>query len=205
MAVNPLARGFPTQARLGGELYPLNWRFTDCLPIILAYEDENLTLGEQQEITLRRLYRRRPPQELTGAALVQATLFLDGGGSNSEEEQETDEEHPGDDLRLYSFSRDGGLIYSAFRGQYGIDLRQDELHWWAFLSLFHDLSPDCRFYQLLRLRRGWLEGTLSREEEQLFDDMGPSAKPPRQPGDREREAAANKFWAELEGGGASVR
>lgn len=192
---NPLSRPFPTQVRLAGRRYPIRWRFTDCLPIILAFEEEaELTPAEQQMILLRRFYPKLPPDLAQAAAL--AVRFLDGGSSTAADEDDP-EEQP---LRLYSFSRDGGLIYSAFRGQYGIDLRRDELHWWAFLALFHDLAPDCRFYQLLRLRRGYLGGTLSREEEQLFEDMGPEALPPAQPGDREREAAALQFLRELEGG-----
>lgn len=195
MSANPLARPFPTRVRLAGRLYPIRWRFTDCLPIIMAFEEESgLTLAEQQRVLLRRFYPQQPPDPSRATAL--AVQFLDGGGAAADEDGGP-EESP---LRLYSFSRDGGLIYSAFRGQYGIDLRRDELHWWAFLALFHDLAPDCRFYQLLRLRRGYLEGTLSREEEQLLEDMGPEALPPAQPGDREREAAARAFLAQLEGG-----
>lgn len=197
---NPLARTFPTQVRINGRECPIRWRFTDCIAIILAYEDEGLTWQEQQHILLSRFYPELPAD--VGKALELAFRFLDGGERSQETDDEPEEDTP---LRLYSFSRDGGLIYSAFRYQYGIDLQQDELHWWAFLALFQDLSADSRFYQLLRLRQGYLEGTLSREETALFESMGPSALPPEQPGDREREAAARRFLMELEGGGSVGR
>lgn len=189
---NPLGGPFPTALRLGGRRYPIRWRVQDCLPVILAYEDQALTPQERQAILLRRLYPELPPD--VGQALRMGVLFLDGGPQEPEPQPE---EQP---LRLYSFTRDGGLIYSAFRAQYGIDLQGDELHWWAFLALFRDLAPDCRFYQLLRLRRGWLEGTLTREEEQLLERMGPEALPPAQPGDREAEEHALEFLRLLEGG-----
>lgn len=195
---NPLLRSFPTRVRLDGAEYPLGWRFTDCIPVILAYEDESLTAPEQQEILYRRLFPKPPPEHLRAPALLLAIRFLDGGVSEQDEQEAEEPEE--DNLRLYSFTKDGGLIYSAFRGQYGIDLRQDELHWWAFLSLLTDLAPDCQFYQMLHLREGWLNGTLSREEEQLFARMGSQALPPPQPGDREREENARHFLDLLEGG-----
>jgi len=196
---NPLLRGFPTRVRLGGVEHPLGWRFSDCMPVILAYEDEELTSEEQQEILLRRLFPQPLPDRFREQALMLALRFLDGGeGSGEESEEDEPEEH----VRLYSFTRDGGLVYSAFCGQYGIDLARDELHWWAFLSLLNDLPPKCQFYQLLYLRDGYLRGTLSREEEQLLERMGESALPPSQPGDREREENARNFLNLLEGGGA---
>ena len=197
---NPLLRGFPTRVRLGGVEYPLGWRFTDCIPVILAYEDEALTAEEQQEVLFRRLFpgKNPPPDRLREQALTLALRLLDGG--EGEQEPETDGQE--DNLRLYSFTRDGGLVYSAFRGQYGIDLQRDELHWWSFLSLLGDLDPDCQFYLYLHLREGYLNGTLTREEEQLMARMGDQALPPPQPGDREREENARHFLNLLEGGGA---
>lgn len=200
MSANPLTRTFPTKVRIGGREYPIRWRFLDCIQIILAYEDNDLTREEQQYVLLRRFYQEVPSD--VGKALELALHFLDGGGQSAKPDDEPEESTP---LRLYSFDRDGGLIYSAFRHQYGIDLQKDELHWWAFLALFQDLSADSRFYQLLRLRQGYLEGTLSREETALFESMGPAALPPEQPGDREREAAARRFLMELEGGGSVGR
>lgn len=192
MSSNPfLLHSYPTKVRLHGEVYPLQWRVTDCVPAIMAFEDETLTAGEQQEILLRRLYGKRIPPDRE-AALRFAVRFLDGGEQTAEEERED-----GPPLRLYSFTRDGGMIYSAFRGQYGIDLQKDELHWWAFLALFHDLAADCRFYQILHYRKKWLEGTLSREEQQIFERMGPEAMPPEQPGDRERDEKARAFLRAL--------
>lgn len=193
---NPLLlRSYPTKVRLHGEVYPLRCTVMDCLPIIMAYEDEMLTAGEQQEITLQRLYGGNIPSDRE-AALRFAVAFLDGGGTGEAKSEEESHENESP-LRLYSFARDGGMIYSAFRGQYGIDLQKDELHWWAFLALFHDLSPDCRFYQILHYRKKWLEGTLSREEQQLFEQMGPEAMPPAQPGDKERDEKALAFLRAL--------
>ena len=193
MSAACLTRPFPTKARIGGQEWPIRWQFRHCLSVILAFEDEELTPAERNYILLHTLYPQIPPDEERGLEL--ALRFLDGG--EPEEQREPGEQPP---LRLYSFTRDGGLIYSAFRSQYGIDLQREELHWWAFLSLFQDLSADCLFYRLLHLRQGYLEGTLSREEEELLDRMGPSALPPRQPGDRAKEEAAKRFLTELEGG-----
>lgn len=186
---------FPTRVRLGGRLYPLRWRVSDCLPVIMAFENDRLTRSEQQEILLRRLYPELP-EDIAGAVRF-GVAFLNGEAAPVQAPAQQEPEQDGEPLRLYSFTKDGGLIYSAFRSQYGLDLQRDELHWWAFLALFHDLSPDCRFYQLVGLRRGYLRGALTPEEEALLEGMGEDALPPPQPGAQEREQAARQFLSEL--------
>lgn len=197
--MNPLAGHFPTLVKIGGRRYPLRWDFLSCAPIIMAYEDPDLTPGERQSILLSRLYKELPPDKAgQKKALSFGLYFLDGG----EEEQSREDPEEGEGLVLYSLTRDGSLIYSTIRSQYGVDLQGEQpVHWWAFLAMFRDLDPESRFCTILRLREKWLTGKLSREEAQLFDQMGASALPPPQPGDAEAEAYAQAFLDALEGGG----
>ncbi|MBV5322621.1 MAG: hypothetical protein JZU60_02150 [Ilumatobacteraceae bacterium] len=142
--------------------YPINSDYRTALAIILAFEDETLTGYEQQAILLSNLYDDIPSN--TQAAINQANKFLNGG--------KTSEDEPQSALRLYSFSKDAGYIFAAFRQTHGIDLQKADLHWWEFLTLFMDLGADTTFVNLIGLRKRIKTGTASKEERQAARDMG---------------------------------
>lgn len=60
--------------------------------------------------------------------------------------------------RAYDFERDEALIVSAFRTQYGIDLRRDSLHWWDFMALFGGLKHDLPICEIMGYRTMDLSG-----------------------------------------------
>ena len=75
-------------------------------------------------------------------------------------------------MRLYSFSKDAPLIYSAFRQTHGVDLEREDLHWWKFIALFMDLSGDTAFGNLINLRRRIKTGKATKEERQAAREIG---------------------------------
>lgn len=54
--------------------------------------------------------------------------------------------------RLTSFEQDAGLIRSAFRQVYGIDLFRDKLHWLEFSELLQNLPEGNRYAEVLGIR-----------------------------------------------------
>lgn len=54
--------------------------------------------------------------------------------------------------RAFDFYKDEEMICSAFRTQYGIDLRRDSLHWWDFLALFKGLKSDIPIVEIMGYR-----------------------------------------------------
>ena len=54
--------------------------------------------------------------------------------------------------KLFDFSYDSDLIYSAFLSQYNIDLIESSIHWWKFISLFKGLTSDNRICEVMHLR-----------------------------------------------------
>jgi len=53
---------------------------------------------------------------------------------------------------VLDFSFDGERIYAAFRQVYGVDLREEDLHWWKFMALLRCLPPECELMRVVRLR-----------------------------------------------------
>ena len=153
----------PTELEIAGQVYPVNSDFRDCLKIILAFEDPELTALEKQSIMLYNLYPELP--ENIEAAIAMGTWFLNGGSVSSED----DDEEP----RVFSFEKDSGFIFAAFQQTHRVDLEAvKDLHWWKFIALFMDLGADTTFCNLVSLRRKVKTGKATKEERAVAHDMG---------------------------------
>ncbi len=112
--------------------------------------DERLLPNEKLTVLVELMYPE--PPENTAAAVSQALKFLDMG-------EETD---GGKAARVFDFCKDARFIYTAFRFSFNIDLNSVEnLHWWAFKSMLSDLSGECFFNTLIRLRSRKAKGKLT--------------------------------------------
>lgn len=160
--MNPLIDKFPTKIKLDDEILSINTDFRNCLKIILAFEDENLTTEEKYYIMLMRLYGKIPNNQ--EEAIKKAILFLDCG----EDKSLKNEDKP----RLYSFSKDAKYIYSAIEmSSLGIDLENVEyLHWWKFYYKFFDIKEGTTFSNIISLRDKRNKGKLTKEEKKVFID-----------------------------------
>jgi hypothetical protein len=165
--MNILTDRLPRAIRIGEKVYPVNSDFRDCLRIILAFEDNDLTWVEKQIVMLTNLYAELPDEEHIEEALLKGVKFLNGG------EDDTGEQEKGSNLRLYSFSKDARYIFAAFQQTHGIDLQNTEyLHWWQFMTLFMDLGSETMFCNLIGLRKRVKTGKASKEEKQVAQEMG---------------------------------
>lgn len=153
----------PSAVEIDGREYPINTDFRQCLKVILAFEDDQLTGYEKQMVMLKNLFTEIP-EDIKEAAYL-ANKFLNGG----KDEKENQEEMP---LRLYSFSKDANFIFSAFKQTHNIDLTTEPLHWWKFLALFMDLGSDTTFCNLINLRKKIKTGIATKEEKMAAQEMG---------------------------------
>ncbi|MBR4874661.1 MAG: hypothetical protein IKU87_02435 [Clostridia bacterium] len=58
--------------------------------------------------------------------------------------------------RVISFSHDAPYIYSAFYGQYGIDLLSSNLHWFCFRALLDGLTDEHKLISIIGYRKAEL-------------------------------------------------
>lgn len=90
---------------------------------------------------------------------------------------------------VVDYELDSDLIYSAFLGQYGIDLMEVEhLHWHKFLALLSGLNDNTRLREVMgyrcyerstekeevwrdKLRRAWEIDRISMEEKEELDEF----------------------------------
>ncbi len=187
--MNVLLDKLPTVAEIDGEEYELNTDFRNCLNIILAFEDPELTLREKYAVMLELLYKDAP--ENTQKALELALLFLSCG--------EVDEEEPADTERVFSFEKDSRYIYSAVQQTHNVDLNNvGYLHWWKFCYMFNDLSENCFFTKLVDLRSRKNKGKLTKEEREYCTKIHKIIELPKVE-TQEEKIAKNKFMELLNG------
>lgn len=162
--INILFDPLPEAVEINGQAVPINTDFRDCLRIIMAFDDPDLTGVEQRAILLSNLYPQ--PVENAQQALEQGVKFLNGGEDQSAGDQ------AGAGIKLYSFRQDARYIFAAFRQTHGIDLEEvDHLHWWKFLALFMDLGSETTFCNLVSLRKRIKTGKASKEEKRIYQEM----------------------------------
>jgi hypothetical protein len=129
----------------------------------MAFEDPELAMMEKAMVLVGLLYVE--PQEL-GVNLQEAVEagveFLNG----------RDQSPSTSGYRLYSFEKDARAIMTGFRQTYQIDLATAELHWWDFISLMMDLSPDCSFTNMVSLRHRVKSGKATKHEKEVARNLG---------------------------------
>lgn len=158
--MNPLIDKLPTKIKVGNEIIDINADFRNCLEIILAYEDNDLTIEEQHWIMLKRLYKTMPKDIEKG--ITQGLKFLNCGEENTNAKEKA---------RVYSFKKDAKYIYPAVSQASKIDLETiDFFHWWKFYYYFLDISNDCTFSNIISFRQRKNKGQLNKEERKIYLD-----------------------------------
>lgn len=164
-----LTEQLPEAVLIDGVEYPINTDFRVAIKIIEAFESEELTGLEKNEIMLELLYgENNIPDNIIPEALEMALRFLDGDCDEAEKSPDEDDS-PGES-RLYSFTQDARYIFSGILQTHGIDITTQKMHWWKFIVLFMDLDKDCFFSQLLSIRSRLKKGTLTKEERQWYNE-----------------------------------
>lgn len=190
--MNPLLNPFPRAVLVRGMLYDIDWEARSAIWMLRVNEAADLTGLERLQLMLNRFYRAQVPEDLDEAVRMMAK-FLDLGTEPKEREEAAPP-------RLFSFERDGTAIFTAILRQYGIDLERESCHWWKLMAMLGDLDPECWFARLLRLRKGYLDGTLTTEEQKELEALGEEGLPPDALPDPEEQQAIKAFLAELEAG-----
>jgi hypothetical protein len=159
--MNLLTSSPPETVEIDGQAVRIKTDFRHSLRTIMAMEDNDLTPHEKVSILLRNAYEEIPanPEQ----AIEKAHWFLNCGKVNEEQK---------DAPRVYSFSQDAQMIFSAFWQTHAIDLTKAELHWWTFVALFMDLGQDTAFSQLVSLRQRVKTGKATKDERRAANEMG---------------------------------
>jgi len=189
-----LTSPLPRQVEIGGRFCLINSGFQASIQF------ELLTLSDQlaPENILTLYYGAVWPQPYDEA--IQRAIWFYRCGKEPEPEDK-----PGRELRptrrSYDFEVDADALYTSFRQAYGIDLLEEDLHWWAFRELMLGLPEDTPFRQRVYYRVGSTEGMSRKQKKQFEARREKYALPERGRVDHrltllERDAAMRQYAAE---------
>ncbi len=124
----------------GGKKYGVNSDFKTMIKIQEAVSDESLNPARKLAKALSLFYKTLPGN--LKDAIAGMKMFYETG----------EKKEYGKGERLYSFSSDAELIYSAFYSQYNIDLNSENMHYRKFIALFKGLCGENAFSKAVSFR-----------------------------------------------------
>ncbi len=128
---------------------------------LLAFENNSIAKKSVEIIKL--IFIDMPPN------LVMALRgIMSFYNPNSDDSKKADSKKP---VKMYDFDYDADAIYSAFKQQYNIDLREAELHWYEFKALLDNLTEDTRFIKTVGYRAVDLSEIKSDEMRKFYSKM----------------------------------
>lgn len=72
---------------------------------------------------------------------------------------------------VYDLREDFDYVWGAFKGEFGIDLTSEKMHWWKFRVLLGCLSDDCFFSKVVGYRSIDLSLIKDKEQRRFFERM----------------------------------
>ena len=126
----------PDGVEVDGKKYKLDFDFRNVLKMLEIIGNDDLLPDARDYIALKCL-TKHPRNVKNVLDAVKGLLF---------------EKKPATGDRVTSFEQDAGLIRSAFRQVYHIDLFREKLHWLEFTELLHNLPEGNRYEEVLGIR-----------------------------------------------------
>lgn len=183
--MNLLLDSLPHSIYINGKEYPIRWDHRTAILYEMMMLDEEVPAEEKPLFALRLFYPVVPDdwQE----ALEGIQWFYRCGeeewGTKKKRNRATTQD------KVYSFQYDAPYIYSAFLGQYHIDLSEiNGLHWWKFKSLFQGLNEDSAISKIMGYRAIDLE-SVGKEQKEFYRKMKEQYKIPLSKNEQEKQDA----------------
>ena len=159
----------PETVLLEDKEYAINTDFRISILFELLMQDKEIDLESKTKEIFNLYYPDEIPDELKKEALSEAFLFFKGG-KTAEESRET-KGSGSTQGKIYSYEDDDIYIYAAFKAQYGIDLQDEDLHWWKFKALFSSLNEDCKISKVMSYRATAITSEMSKAEQKFYRRM----------------------------------
>lgn len=135
----------PQTLTVQGKAYPIKTGFRSWIAFEGILNRNDLTIEEKQVFALRRVLKSPAPPDpfLFLELFLQAAWFCRCGLPNVPSE---------DDRQLLDLKKDFWAVWADFKTYNGIDLTQQDMHWWQFMALFHSLPQGCQIRRRMEIR-----------------------------------------------------
>lgn len=196
MSISILTDFLPTEVKIEGVRYPINWDFRTSI-LFEQLMLNNTVSKEEKTYEALQLYYGYEIDTINYINNNNANKFIEemlffykcGKESISASNDSDETEDTSKNETIYSFEHDDSYIYSAFMHDYHIDLQDIEgFHWWKFKALFNSLSSDCKFIKILEYRSIDLSEIQDKQQKSFYRKMKKLYALPQSLEEKEKQA-----------------
>lgn len=172
--INLMQKGLPDTVLIGGELFSVHTDFRIWMRFCQNYE----TWDRREDLDIAFVFAGIVPCIRTAEDMGNILKFAYPPSVVPKDSGEGS-------ARILDYEIDSDYIYSAFLGQYGIDLAETDMHWHKFRALLRGLNDSTRLHEimgyrcyegkdkeLLKLRNAWeIPVKITEEEHQAKEEF----------------------------------
>jgi hypothetical protein len=148
--MNILIDELPKKVEIEGEEIEINTDYRNVLLYFRALRDEELEDREKLEIAARLFFKRTPRNVEEAMRYINDEYIV---CSSKRKKRVLTNSFSASQKVVFDFEQDGGLIYVSFMQEYGIDLRKEKMHWYAFKALFDGLGEETVLRRVIEFRK----------------------------------------------------
>ena len=178
--MNILTEHLPESVRVGDEEYKIKTDFKTWIRFAQAIFSSK---GDYEELAnaICAIFEEAPPNFMSALSAMMDFYTLNKKGDSKDTETPKQQ--------IFDFDIDSGLIYAAFLQQYRIDLTKADIHWWAFKTLFDNLSEDTQFIKVMQFRCKDISSIKDKEMKNYYIRMKRRYALPDNRSEKEKENA----------------
>lgn len=160
-------RSLPKSIKVNGKSFKIKTDFQDWIKFGMISQDKELNdLRVRVELMLECVLI----DDLKGVDLNKMINALFSFYKLNKELREVPKSLQSND-EPYSFEHDWDLIYSSFKQQYGINLLNDDMHWFEFKGMLDNLNQDTPLMRIVGYRTTDISKIKDKEQKRLAGDL----------------------------------
>lgn len=165
--MNLLIDELPTSVFIDGVSYEINTDYRIAIMFETMMFDSELSDEEKLEKALYLFYENNVPEDISAAVDKIMWFYECGKAQEGGRKRKSRAEHK----RVYDYDYDDAYIYAAFLQQYGVDLQDEQLHWWKFKAMFRSLRDDTEFVKIMGYRSIKISGNMTKSQREFYTEM----------------------------------
>lgn len=181
---------YPTKVRVNGKLYPINTDYRVAIKCFDILNDDTIGDLERTYAVIYKLFGIIPEDEDMGEFIKKVSIYL-GCGETQEEQQSKN--------RDIDINYDMKYIIASFRSDYGIDIVNENMHWYEFNNLISGLTEKTIMSRIRGIRNYDLSDVSDPKLRRKIIELQESVALPQEL-TREQEDAIEEFESLFVGG-----
>lgn len=188
-----LIDSLPETVVVNGREFSIRTDFRICIQFEQLIFDDSVDESEKTNLALNLFYDTQVPDDTREA--INAILWFYACGDFEKTKTTNAQSDAPNQSFVYDYDADAEYIYSAFLDQYGIDLCDEEIHWWKFHALFVSLKEDNQICKIIEYRTIDLSTIKNKKERARYARLKAKYALNRNLTDAQRYAMAGNAFA----------